>query len=388
MTDAPKEQSTAPERTLRLADFIRQNVEEIVAEWITFAQTRTPASDSMSDLALKDHIVEILTFVADDIETSQTTREQFAKSKGLGSPDSPFRKSAAEVHAALRLGDGFDIDQMVSEYRALRASVTKQWVSRTKVLADTDLDDLTRFNEAIDQAMTESIAEYTKTITHSRNLFLGMLGHDLRNPIGAAQMAAQMMVRTSQVETKHSLLAVQIVHSTERSIKILDDLLDITRSSFGTEMPVDKKPMKLAELGSLIVAEMQTIADQRPIKLTVTGDTNGEWDGARLGQVFSNLIGNAIQYSADGTEVDVSIEDHEDQVVFSVRNGGEPISAEKLKLIFDPMKRGTASNNEQSTNLGLGLYIAKKIIAAHGGEIGVTSNTATGTVFTVHLPRT
>jgi signal transduction histidine kinase len=75
-------------------------------------------------------------------------------------------------------------------------------------------------------------------------------------------------------------------------------------------------------------------------------------------------------------------------VVFSVRNGGEPISAEKLKLIFDPMKRGTASNNELSTNLGLGLYIAKKIIAAHGGEIGVTSNTATGTVFTVHLPRT
>jgi signal transduction histidine kinase len=201
-------------------------------------------------------------------------------------------------------------------------------------------------------------------------------------------MAAQMMVRTSQVETKHSLLAVQIVNSTERSIKILDDLLDITRSSFGTEMPVDKKPMKLAELGSLIVAEMQTIADQRPIKLTVTGDTNGEWDGARLGRVFSNLIGNAIQYSADGTEVDVSIEGHEDQVVFSVRNGGEPISAEKLKLIFDPMKRGTASNNEQSTNLGLGLYIAKKIIAAHGGEIGVTSNTATGTVFTVHLPRT
>jgi signal transduction histidine kinase len=139
----------------------------------------------MSKLALEDHIVDILKFIADDLECAQT-KEQVDKSHGLGQGDGPFRQSTAEIHAPLRLADGFDIDQMVSEYRALRASVVKQWVAHQYSLASTDVEDLTRFNEAIDQAVTESVAHYTKTINNSRNLFLGILGHDLRNPIGAA----------------------------------------------------------------------------------------------------------------------------------------------------------------------------------------------------------
>ena len=386
MSDAGKQSKAVEQKSLRLAEFIRLNVDGIVTEWISFARTRTPASDSMTVLALKDHIVEILDFVADDIETTQSKSQQTAKSKGLGPQDTPFTKSAAEVHAALRLGDGFDIDQMVSEYRALRASVTKLWMAHNPSLANTDLDDLTRFNEAIDQAMTESVAEYTKTITHSRNLFLGMLGHDLRNPIGAAQMAARTMVKTAP-ETKQAALAGQIVSATERSIKILDDLLDITRSSFGSEIPIVKAPLNMGELGTLLVEEMRTIARDHRIEVTVVGDTNGKWDRARLGQVFSNLIGNAIQYSAQNTTIDVSIADHGDRVLFSVKNVGDPIPAEKLKLIFDPMKRGHDPQSEQTANLGLGLYIAKKIVAAHGGEIGVVSSAQSGTTFTVLLPK-
>ena len=137
-------------------------------------------------------------------------------------------QSAAEVHAALRLTDGFDIDQMVSEYRALRASVVKQWIAHNQVLAATDLEDLTRFNEAIDQAVAELVAHYTKSINHSRNLFLGVLGHDLRNPIGAATMAARLMVERGGTDPKQALLASQIVTTTERATQILNDLLDVT----------------------------------------------------------------------------------------------------------------------------------------------------------------
>jgi hypothetical protein len=115
------------QRHERLADFIRNNQPAIIQEWIDFAQTRSPASEGMSELALKDHIVDILKFIAADLETPQTLAEQFDKSRGMDAEDGSFRKSAAEVHAALRLADGFDIDQMVSEYRALRASVVKQW---------------------------------------------------------------------------------------------------------------------------------------------------------------------------------------------------------------------------------------------------------------------
>jgi hypothetical protein len=124
---------TVPRTDIRLADFIRQNIEPIVAEWISFARTRTPAGDNMTALALQDHVVEILQFIADDIETVQSETQQVAKSRGLGPDDSPFTQTAAEIHATLRLADGFNIDQMVSEYRALRASVVKQWVARNRL---------------------------------------------------------------------------------------------------------------------------------------------------------------------------------------------------------------------------------------------------------------
>jgi signal transduction histidine kinase len=371
---------------LRLADFIRLNIEPIVAEWISFARTRTPASDNMTKLALQDHVAEILRFVADDLEAPQSLKEQVAKSKGLGPQDAPFTQSAAEIHATLRLADGFDIDQMVSEYRALRASVVKQWVARNQALAVTDLNDLTRFNEAIDQAMTEAVSQYTKMITHSRNLFLGILGHDLRNPIGAASMAAQAMVKMGEPDAKQTMLASQIVNTTQRATQILNDLLDITRSAFGLDIVVVKLPMNMGQLGIQLGDEMRALAGGRKIEINVDGDTDGEWDRARIGQVFSNLIGNAIQYSPAGSKIVVTIGGHRDQVLISVHNDGDPIPLEKIKTIFDFKTHGYGAP-EQTTNLGLGLLIAEKIVKAHGGEIKVASSTEMGTTFTAILPK-
>src|SRR4029079_5117296 len=211
----------------RLADFIRQNEGAIVKEWTEFARTISPAADKMTKLALEDHIVDILEFIADDLECAQTSRQRFDKSRGKGPQDSPFSESAAEVHAALRLADGFDIDQMVSEYRALRASVVKQWVAHHQGLASTDIEDLTRFNEAIDQAVTESVAHYTKTINDSRNLFLGVLGHDLRNPIGAGSMGAQWMERSGITNPKQAKVVSEIRTAAGRATQILNDLLDL-----------------------------------------------------------------------------------------------------------------------------------------------------------------
>jgi hypothetical protein len=242
----------------RLADFIRLNVEPIVAEWVDFARTRTPASEGMTKLALRNHVEELLNFVADDLESPQSKREQVKKSHGLGPDGSKLSQTAAEIHAELRLTDGFDIDQMVSEYRALRASVVKQWIARNRVLADSDLEDLTRFNEAIDQAVAESVAHYTNAVNHSRSLFLGILGHDLRNPIGAATMAAQRMIKRGGIDPHQTLLASQIVSTTERATQILNDLLDLTRSAFGTEIPIAKAPMDMGHVGLQLVEEMRS----------------------------------------------------------------------------------------------------------------------------------
>ncbi len=374
---------------LRLADFIRANVEPIVVEWIAFARTRAPASDSMTELALRDHIEEILIFVAEDLESYQTKSEQIKKSHGLGPDDSPFSQSAAEVHAALRLTDGFDIDQMVSEYRALRASVVKQWIAHNPALAPTDLEDLTRFNEAIDQAMTESVAHYTASINHSRNLFLGVIGHDLRNPIGAATMAARFLVERGGGDPKLTLLASQIVTTTERATQILNDLLDVTRLAFGTEIPVVKAPMDMGQLGVQLVEEMRSVSDGRAVEIGIAGDTEGAWDKARIGQALSNLISNALQYSPESSTVFVSVTGEGEDVLISVHNDGDPIPAENIDGIFDALTRGQSGEvwPRGAANLGLGLYITKKIVLAHQGDISVVSTAEAGTTFVVRLPR-
>ena len=378
------------ERQGRLADFIRQNQAAIVKEWIEFARTVSPAGDKMSKLALEDHIVDILGFVADDLESAQTPREQFDKSRGQGPTDGPFFESAAEIHAGLRLADGFDIDQMVSEYRALRASVVKQWLPHCQGLANTDIEDLTRFNEAIDQAVAESVARYTKTINNSRNLFLGVLGHDLRNPLGAVSMGAQWMERSGTTNPKQAKVVSEIRSAAGRATQILNDLLDLTRSSFGTEIPVAKTKIDIAALCQQIADELRTINPDRRFDVTLDGDPMGFWDASRLGQVLSNLIGNAIQHGDGSSPITVGIAGGDPETVtLTVHNRGSPIPPEIQNSIFQSWMRGqeVKISPDHGTHLGLGLYIARLIVEAHGGDISVTSDDEKGTTFSLRLPR-
>ena len=374
---------------ISLGTFIRDNVELIVGEWLSFARTRTPASDGMTVLELRDHIEEILDFLADDLESPQSRREQVVKSQGEGPKEGGAGQSAAEIHAALRLSDGFDIDQMVSEYRALRASVTKLWSTRNNELIRQDFNDLTRFNEAIDQATAESVNHYTKSLDRSRNLFLGILGHDLINPLGAALMSAEMMAQVGPLNAKQTTLAAQITACTMRASGIVTDLLDLTRVQFVSELPIVKERMDLALWGRQLIEEMRALYPGRDITLEASGDTEGEWDKSRMGQVFSNLIGNAIEHGSGDSAVDVTVDEKAEEVTLSFRNEGKSIPADKIGAIFESLVRGEERDEEQagSAHLGLGLFITRKIVEAHQGSIGVTSSDRAGTTFTVRLPR-
>lgn len=372
----------------RLADFIRENESSIVKDWTEFARTLSPASDKMSKLALEDHVGDILAFVADDLESPQTARQQFDKSRGNGPQGGPFSESAAEIHAALRLADGFDIDQMVSEYRALRASVVKLWLKDHHALAAADIEDMTRFNEAIDQAVTESVARYTKTINSSRDLFLGVLGHDLRNPLGAVSMGARWLGQSGSTDTKQAKVVSEIGKAAERATRILNDLLDLTRSSFGTDIPVVKAETDVAALCQEITGELRALHPDRAFEVVHEGDPMASCDPARLGQVLSNLMGNAVQYGEASSPITVGVAGNDpDTVTFTVHNLGTPISAEKQKVIFQSWMRGQEVQSEQGAHLGLGLYIAKLIAEAHGGAIAVASEEQAGTTFSLRLPR-
>lgn len=373
---------------MRLAAFIRAHTKQIVSEWEAFARLLVSAAQGMSPLVLRNHIHDTLAFISDDIESPQTALEQIEKSHGQ-----KYRlpaHSAAEIHAALRLSGGFNMDQMVSEYRALRASVTKLWKAQLTELTHNDIADLTRFNESIDQQLTEAISHYTKKLDYSKDVFLGILSHDLRNPLGAILMSSQLTLRLGPLNEKQTMLVSQIAESTARATEIVNHLVDLTRTRLGSGLPVVKETMDMGFISQQMVDETRAMHHERIITLETSGTLQGKWDKARIGQVFSNLLSNALQYSFPDSPIAVSVKGSAQDVAISVHNQGVPISDEAIGRIFDSLTRGgwEEKNDEppSSVNLGLGLYITKEIVVAHGGTIDVASSRKHGTTFTARLP--
>lgn len=371
---------------MRLAPFIQSNAPQIVEEWETFAQSLTPAADYMTPHKLRNHIAEILVFIVKDIESIQTEAERKKKSRGK-KPKEP-EQSAAEIHAALRQAGGFDMDQMVSEFRALRASVIKLWGAQLPEPNGQDILDITRFNESIDQQLTEAINYYSRKLSHSRDLFLGILGHDLRNPIGAMRMSAQLIGKIGPLNERQAMLAGQVTRSGDRALEILDRLLDLTRARLGT-LTLIKKSMDMGFVGRQLVEEMRAMHPGRTFSIDVLGNTEGDWDRPRIGQVISNLLGNAVQYGFADLPIRVTIHGEPDEVILTVHNDGVPIHPAVIRKIFQSLTRGDQDGEERpgSTNLGLGLFITSSIVTAHGGTIGVTSSEKGGTDFTARFPR-
>jgi len=278
---------------MHLADFIRENRARIVVEWEAFAKSLIPASENMNSLSLRDHIEEILSFVIQDIESDQTGFEQIEKSRGEKTKKSEH--TAAQTHAALRLAGGFDISQMISEYRALRASVIKLWGEENSNPANQYTLALTRFNESIDQEIMESVSYYTKQYNHSKELVLGILSHDIRTPISAAHMCAELVLKMGSLNERQSMLIAQIIDCTSRADEIVTNLFDLTKARFGSGLPIVRASMDMGFVSRRLVEEMNTVYPASVMNLEISGDMEGDWDKARIAQVFSNLIGNAVQ---------------------------------------------------------------------------------------------
>jgi len=385
----PRSVDVVRNRAMRLADFILANREAILAEWEAFAKTCVPASGSMGMVALTDHAAEMLTVIAEDLKTPQGDFEQSEKSKGLAPHPISNERTAAEKHGTGRAESGFTLDQMVAEYRALRASVIRLWTRDQAQASQSDLEDLTRFNEAIDQSLAESIMRFTQDLDKSKEMFLAILGHDLRTPIGAVLTSARFMLETKDLEEPHLTLTSRIVSATTRMNQMVGALLDFTRSRLGGGIPITPTSMNIGKLVHDVVNEVLAAHPSRRIQINARGALKGYWDCERMTQVMINLVGNALEHGSDGTAVAVDVQGTDDEVTIAVHNRGVAIPEDQLDGIFNAMKQQTTAvkSNSPSANLGLGLYIADRIVQAHKGTIQVESSEERGTTFTVHLPR-
>ena len=346
---------------MRLTDCIRENRTGIVAEWESFAESLIPASPTMTSMSLRDHIEEILDFIIEDIESAQSPSQQIDKSHGK--KDAISRDTAAQNHAAIRLAGGFDIGQMLSEYRSLRASVTKLWGRINTEPTNQDVLDLIRFNESIDQEVMGSVNHYTKQYNHSKELFLGILSHDIRTPISAACMCAELVPKIGPLNEKQSMLLAQIIECTSRADEIVTNLFDISKARFGSGLPVVRHLINMDFVARQLVEEMNTVYPASVITLAVSGEMEGQWDKARIGQVFSNLIGNAVQYGFKTSPIDVQVKGTSTEIVITVHNEGVPIHSEKVAKIFRSLgqvEMTPAKHRRQKCILGLGSISSKK----------------------------
>ena len=374
---------------MRLADFIEANTEPILSDWVAFAESCGPAGMKMDLVGLRDHALEMLKDIVADLRTPQNASEQKKKSTGNAEIVPGAGDTAAEVHGSGRAESGFTVAEMVSEYRALRASVIRLWTKSEGSLTGGDLEDLMRFNEAIDQSLAESILRYTRDIDRSREMFVAILGHDLRTPLGAVIMASQFMLDTNELEEPHRTLTTRIARSARRMSQMVGDLLDFTRGRLGSGVPITRADEDLGAIVRQSVEEMTVVHPECVVQFTPTGDLRGRWDAGRLGQVITNLLGNAVQHGAPKTIVSVTAQGEPADIVLRMHNYGPAIPPADLYGLFSPFKRFRpgAPAATGAGNLGLGLYIVERIVSAHGGTIDVRSSAEAGTLFTVRLPR-
>ena len=369
----------------RLAQFIRQNSEQILSEWETFARGLEIA-EAMDVATLRDHAREMLVVVASQLQQRVIpSGEVEALSDALSTRRAP--DTAAQEHGAGRAESGFTVAQMVSEFRALRASVVRLWLRQLPRVDFADVAELTQFHEAIDQLIAESSTRFSEQIKQSKERFLAILGHDLRTPLGAVMTSSSFLLETAKLDESSATLLKGIASSAARMNDMVTDLLDFARTRFGDCIPIERETLDLHDVVDKVVAEVTASAPDRKVDVSASGNLRGRWDANRIAQALTNLLSNAVEHGKPDAPITVTVRGEDREVELSVQSEGPTIPERDLRQILEGMKNPEKDGKRDRRHLGLGLYIVDKIVAAHGGSVDVRSTDETGTTFTVRLPR-
>jgi signal transduction histidine kinase len=431
---------------MRLPDFILANTEPILAEWETFARGIWPGS-ATDPTTLRDHAAQMLYAAVADMRSDQTRVQQSDKSKGDGGdgPDAARVNRASEAHGVDRMTSGFDLAALIAEYRALRASVIRLWRESEPVSDLNDLYDITRFNESIDQSLTEAVLAYTRHVegdraaaleeqgrqgrelrglneallvssvrqhelieqaghaasalreakeqaesaNRAKDRFLAVLSHELRTPLTPVAMAATAMEMDARLPFECREDAAMIRRNIDLETRLIDDLLDLSRVTSG-KLRLNVQPTGIHRLIQYVLDTVGPELHEKQLtverQLTAAKDLV-EADPARLQQTLWNLLKNSAKFTPSGGRVVVRTRNEADRLVIEVGDNGKGITADVLPRVFDPFEQGATDVTQRYGGMGLGLAIAKAIMDLHGGTISARSDgEGKGAVFAVALP--
>jgi signal transduction histidine kinase len=371
---------------MRLNEFIRGHPDVIAREWEQFARALTPLAASLSGSVLRDHIMGILEAIADDMASSETSKQQEEKSKGKAPVGNSLDKETT-IHANMRLDSGFDLEQVIAEYRALRVSILRLWAKTQPSSGEQDLEEAIRFHESIDQAVAEITRRFADSATRYSERFVGILAHDIRSPLNLINLAAEHLLVEGLAEKARSDDISRIFRGVRRIDRLANDLAILVRHRANQPVPLTKVNSDLGVICEEALEEVKASHVGVVFELQRFGSLTGNWDRERLAQLVSNLAVNAVVH-ASAKRVDLALEDQGPFVLLKVSNQGAPIPEDMHDSIFEPLvHHDQRTPNSLSSGLGLGLFIVREIAKAHNGSVQVSSSAAKGTTFSVRLPR-
>lgn len=340
--------------------------DDILQRWAARARAALPETSTLTRLELDDNMPGILDEMASRLEPGQ--------------PMAARSPNAAE-HGRQRLRVGFDAGAVVREYGLVHDTIL---VLVEEAGVRVSLAEHRALAEMVTSGISDAVTEYVAGRTRMLQLFIGVLGHDLRDPLSAIVTGAGTMLSAVDVPREAMLrIAGRIARGAQRMARQIEELIDLTRSGLGG-ITLERRWTDLGEVARAVVDEHETANPERTIRFEATGPSTGSWDPDRLARVVSNLVQNAIRHGSRSEPITVRLRGEEDHLDLEVHNFGEPIPEARIAAMFEPFyvhsETGTAG-------LGLGLYIVREIVRLHDGTIDVESVEGRGTTFRVRLPR-
>ncbi|MFC0678930.1 ATP-binding protein [Lysobacter korlensis] len=353
-----------------LAQFLRSHREQIMREW-EHRTLQLPSSRGLPREGRRDHIPQLLDAMADAIERGDTSAVSL--------------EQLPLLHADHRLAQDYGLREVVAEYRLLRRVVLDVYAAHSHDMPEealSRLPPLIMFNENIDHAVTDAVDHYMMQRERMREYFVGMLSHDLRDPLNAIVLTTEMMLLRDGQDPgdRHALERMRA--NAGRMARLIADMLDVTRSRLGGGLPITPGPADLGRIVCDTVDELSSGQPDRHLECLLPpdhGDLTGQWDAMRIGQAVSNLVANALKHGED--PIRVTAADHGDRVVLEVASRGE-IPVEMQARVFEPFQ-----TRDANAGSGLGLFIVSEIARVHGGQLRLLPDTPGETHFRLELPR-
>lgn len=351
---------------MTLSEFIDDHSDDILAQW----EVRVgPPASPRSDSARRAHAAKLLRTLSFEME--RRARFMAVEPQLQGASAFRFWPTPASTAAA--------------EYAAMRDVVTSGWQAARPTPSADDIRDLRNFDVTLDDALAELLA----TIRPSRpdELFLGVLGHELRNALSGISMAAHVLQRHESSATPSGRAGLRIAKNCERLRRTLDALQDYSQGALGAGLPLSKTNMDLSAVCHEAAATFQAAETRRRLRIEARGDPRGIWDRERLAQSLGALLINASRLAPSEAEISLIADGHaKDHVAISVHSMGNPIDAQSFREIFEPHQRVDSSRSTYA-GLGLGLFVVREVVEAHAGRIDVEVTQTRGTTVTIILPR-